>query len=265
MIFPKHNQKKPLTKHLDSLIEDIDIDRLYPSQENKPILESLEPKVEERFKWIWSQYNKIYSMENETLVTVLLAYYAGKSIQKQQPTLALISYIAVLNSLAKRAIQKCPGEITCSRCGVLSDFKHNIIGDRAAIESTVSNILELGALPEKQKELKNLIKRVFYDQRSAFVHGAELRHGEFHQGDQFPLSFPTINEPVGDLFIYKNDLISLEWVVRLTLLKWMSKEAKCPIDCNLMGIDETKISLKLLHEVSISLPGRMRWVAMHDN
>jgi hypothetical protein len=223
----KMNKKNVFKRCLNS-IENINLDDLYP-QNNNSVLEELDSKIEERLNWVWNQYNNVPREERELLTTALLTYYAGRSIQDKQPTLSLVSYIAVLNSLAKKEIKKCPGSIVCSRCGTLPNFNHNLVGDRAAIESLICELLEFGDKPSIKKELKKLIKRLFGDQRSAFVHDAKLRHREF-QKDGLPLSFPTVDNHVSDLFVYANDLRSLEDIVRRILLKWIAREAKTNLD-----------------------------------
>jgi len=249
----KANKKRVANRFLNSLIN-INVDDLYPAQKNTPMLEELDSKIEERLNWVWNQYNNVPRKERKILTTALYAYYAGRSIQGQQPTLSLVSYIAVLNSLAKNAIKKCPGEVACSQCGTLNNFNHYLVGDRAAIESLICELLELGERASIKQELKRLIGRLFGDQRSAFVHDAKLRHREF-QKSGLPLSFPTVDNHVGDSFVYANDLRSLEDIVRRILLKWIAREAKTHLDEDLFGLEDLKIGQRLLQEASIASPG----------
>ncbi len=247
------SRNRPPIMFFESL-ENVDIQRLYPYRKSPPKPEKFDERVVERLKWIWYQFHKMTDSDKDTLIPALFAYYAGRDAFGKQSTLAIVAHMAALSSLAQSRTQKCLGEITCSICGNLTNFQHNIVGDRAAVTSQVIDSLQLQSKPTEKEQLEGLIERVYGKQRSAFVHGAELRHEEYHQGVGLPAAFPTAEKPVRDLYFYQSDLISLENVTRRTLLEWIAQKTNTPVDYKLLGLEGLKISFKTFLEGSISLP-----------
>jgi hypothetical protein len=210
-------KKRPPIVHLTSF-ENLDVDRLYPYRRAQPQLEESDPEVGRRLSWIWPSFHALPASSREQLLLALFAYYAGKTVWGQQATLAVVAYVAALSALATDKVARCAGEVSCSVCGVLPHFKHNTVGDRAAITQLIIETLRLTDAT-KRKEVGDVLARVYTKHRSAFVHGAELRHEEFHQGRGMPQHLPAADGPVQDIAIFTQDLHSLGLITRRTLLE----------------------------------------------
>jgi hypothetical protein len=249
----KWSRNRPAIRFLDSL-ENVDTERLYPYRKRPPQPEPFNENVAERFGWIWRQFHELDSSDTGVFLPALFAYYAGRDVFGKQSTLAIVAFMAALSSLAKNRVQRCPGEIICSDCGELTNFHHYIAGDRAAITSLIIEILQLNGKPSEKQEVNALIARAYRKQRSAFVHGAEFRHEEYHQGVGLPSAFPTSEEPVRDIYLYQSDLLSLEAVTRRTLLGWIAQKTNVSLDHKLLGLEGMKIRLRSSIDSVVTLP-----------
>lgn len=222
------NKKLEFTKNID----EIDEERLYPQRTNFPTLEKLDNMIWDRTDSIWLAYCNLTKEEKKYYKLALFAYNTACETSKNQQTLSIIPYISALGSLANSYQKRCSGDICCSNCGSLN-FKHNIVGDKAAISLLIIEILQIKE--DKQNDLKKMINRIYDKQRSAYVHNAKLRHTEYNKGFGTPSAFPTKTKLVKDLFVYQNDLSSLKHLTRQVLLKWLSKKSKINFDDDLFG------------------------------
>ena len=125
---------------------------------------------------MWLAYTKLSKENSDIFKSSLLAFNSTFDLNKNHQTLSTIPYISSLGLLANEYQERCIGNISCTECGDLN-FKHNIVGDKAAIVKLIIDILNLGN--EKQKDLKKMIGRIYDKQRSAYVHNAILRHNEY--------------------------------------------------------------------------------------
>lgn len=242
------SKKNPRTDFIDSE-RDFDINRLYPSRQKPPIL--FDNLVPERIKLVWSLYQNLSEYDKGVFLPALFAYYSAKSITHKYSTLAMVAYVAALSSLSKERKNMCSGKISCSEHGDL-EIKHQIVGDKAAI---IEMIKELNSpLSEGDKDLKNLIDRVYYKQRSSYVHGAELRHAEFYQGFDLPSCFPTDKYIVRDEFYYKNDSMTIEVITRRILLQWLFKKNNKPVDTITFNLDNSLVTKHHSFEASYVVP-----------
>lgn len=255
----KWSQKKPQIQFLNSLNK-YDIKCLYPTQKKPPV--RFNKQLPKMVKFIWEAYNQLSEKNKKIFMQSLFAYYSGKYVDsKKHPTLAVVAYVAALSSLSETKRKQCKGQIRCSNCGSIS-FKHNITGDKAAIILLINSLI--GMTPQQKSELKKLIDRVYYKQRSSFVHGAELRHEEFYKNYQLPTCFPDINGNIGDKFIYTKDLRAIQLITRRTLIEWLFKKSKITLDKKLLDIDELRINVEIPLESSISLPAKTVVVPFHN-
>jgi hypothetical protein len=254
----KWSHKKPRVEFIDSL-EQFDIKNLYPSCKQPQV--QYDDNISSRSNLAWNLYQKLQNKNQDIFLTALFAYYSAQNINYKYSTMAIVAYCAVLNLLAKSNKQKCPGQVNCSCCGTLT-FKHDMVGDMAAINIFLKEILKPS--PEQENDLRQLVKRIYRKQRSAFVHGAELRHEEFHNNYSLPKTFPTSNKPVRDIFHYQSDFLSLERITRRVLLEWLCQINGEILDKKLFNLDELGINIVFLGEASINLP-KNTWVKLfHD-
>jgi hypothetical protein len=252
-------RKSPAVKFLDSS-DTATVEDVYPSLGTPPFTpDVLEP---ERIRIVWRLYHCLAAEERESFITAVLAYYSGKSIHHRQSTQAIVAYVAALTSLAESRIEKCDGQLTGATCGSLPT-KHNIVGEKAAVLSLVRELLVPSS--EDEERLKALLSRVYDKQRSAFVHGAELRHEEFHKGSGLPSAFPTASGPVRDLYFYRQDLSSTERVVRRALLQWLAQKTGQPLDTELFSFADFRIATEIVAESCITLPARVPVAPFHDS
>lgn len=225
-------------EYLDSL-NDVNVKRLYPYRKNIPSISKNEVdyNISQRLNFVWNQFQSLSNEDRKNFICALFAYYSGKDIHGKQPTLAVVAYVAALNSLVSDEKQECSGKITCSKCGIL-DFKHYKVGDKRAIVALISKLLELKKYPEVEQKVEKLIECIYNKQRSAFVHGAVLRHKEYYDASSSPPpAFPTMNESVTDLYHFQNDLHSLERLTRWTLLSWLTNKLNVLLDQNLLYLE----------------------------
>ena len=251
----------PRTKVFESLAE-ITLDILYSMSNRLPGTWNEHLSFGPKSNAVWNSYHELGEEDRERVMPALFAYYTGKDIQDKQPTLAIVGFVAALSALAGDEKQQCPGRITCSVCGVLK-FNHQIVGDRAAVTSLICRLLEI-VDSDKQKEIKNLIGRVYREQRSAYVHGAILRYEEYHKQTNLPAAFPTASEPVRSLYFYKRDLDAISRITRRVLLEWIAENSGDHFDRELFDLKEIKIESAGSVEAVMTLPAG-RWVQIIPN
>ena len=238
----------PSIQFIDNL-EQATLHNLYPFPHQSISTAIIDNKIPERSKLIWDAYHELSEKQRRLFSSALFAFYSARTSDDQHSTQAIVAYIAALSSLAKNRKQKCSIKLICPEHGQL-DLQHDLVGDKAAIASLVSEILELSS--EEKSNLHKLMKRAYSEQRSSFVHDAIMRNEEYSQGYNLPTSFPGNNHPIRSVFIYKQDLMSLARITRATLLKWLSKNADIMMN-DIMKLDEG-FFVTFPVEASITLP-----------
>ncbi|MFC1713303.1 hypothetical protein ACFL6S_06540 [Candidatus Poribacteria bacterium] len=162
-------------------------------------------------------------MDDRSLWDSINAYAAGQEVMKRQPTLSSVAFIASLAAFSKGT--KCKGDVTCSRCGVLKNFRHDLIGERAAIVQTVKETLPIELSDKEAESLDDLIKAVHSKQRSAFVHDAILRHAELDK-QYLRLGRPGEARIIPSELEYMEDLYSIWEIARKTLLYKFARDGQ---------------------------------------
>lgn len=189
----------------------------------------------------------------------LFAYQAGKGVQNKVPTLSIVAYVAALGNMAQARKVWCSGKVACSECGQL--HRHLKIGDTQAIVDLVGDVLSLEGA--KLGELSGILKAAYRGQRSAFVHGAQLRHGESYQGYGLPMSMPTEARHVQESYGLRSELLTLERVTRLVLLEVLSNTAGVALDRDVLRVDDLNPVSRPAFEGSVSLPARVATAPLH--
>jgi hypothetical protein len=249
-----YRRNLPKIKSLESWVG-VDLNKLYPINTRPPASWEQGKRFGEKVNYIWESYHKLSEAGRNQFLPALFAYYTGLDIFDKQPTLAIVAFIAALSSLASELKLKCSGDIQCSVCGSLENFGHDIVGDRAAVTALVSRLLRIES-PDEKKNLKHLIRRVYSEQRSAYVHGAVLRYEEYNKKSNLPAAFPTASEPVRPLYYYKRDLHLIEKITRQTLLEWVAQQHSEPLNRDLLNLEEIKIEGGKTVEGVLTLPSR---------
>ena len=211
-------------------------------------------KVDEFLEPVLSCMEAIDATNAANLTNAIYAYSSGLEIMWSQPTLAIVAWIASLAPFATLA--KCAGTLKCSECGPLS-FKHNVSGERLSLLTNIAALFGLRESDVKYKELKELLVRVYNHQRSAYVHGAVLRHGEATQNSQ-PVFQPTPRHPFSELLQHKLDLMTLQQLTRHCLLKYLHKLAGLDFSPErFMLEDSPKTSSAIPMSTHLTLPARI--------
>lgn len=244
---------RPNIEFVDSA-EGTDEGRLYPLRRHWPEPEPMSPDVGERCDWVWSRFNRLSEDERRLFLPALFAYYSAKTNKTDWSTLSVVGFTAALGALAIGKRRKCEGSLTCSICGPLS-FKHDIKSEVGAILELVSEICGITG-KNKLDELRQMLQRVYREQRSAYVHAAQLRHQEYGQGSRIPVHLPTNDAPVQEFAQYAEDLLSISKTARWTLLAWLAEKTGSRLEHEKFGINAESVTASLLNSVQISMPGR---------
>ncbi len=263
--WPKN--RKPI-EFLNSIEPLATLESLYPYRRWQPCLDVVDEKFSGRLKTILTLYFTLPESKRTDFIDPIFAYYAGKELSNSQPTLSVVALLAALNSFVN--VENCTGDVNCSICGVIKSengmlFRHHLTGDRVALVNFLCEIFGLDKSSEIYHELNCLLTRLYREQRSAFVHGATLRHGEYHRDYSLPAALPTSEAPYSDLLLYSRDLKSLEPSVRRTLLTLLSKESGIPLDENLFGLGKLKIYSDIAFVGSITLPRKIKVYPFKEN
>jgi len=103
--------------------------------------------------------------------------------------------------------------------------KHDRVGDRRAIGTMLVRELGIEAGSQYASDLYKLIGRVYYGQRSGFVHDAQLRHGEQSSKVGYPVCMPgkrgQYRAEYGDV----RDLYTLREIVSWAILAWLDRRS----------------------------------------
>ncbi len=154
--------------------------------------------------------------QNPSLWRAILAYSSGISLHSKEPTLASVAFIATLNSLVEK--KHCPGKVTCSECGARPS--HPEPSEPNAVANSM--IKDLSIEGDDAGRVTRLLKRVYREQRSAYVHDAVLRHSELGQGRGGATMRPSTGSINSDGLLSADDLMSISHLARRVLLVRLS-------------------------------------------
>jgi hypothetical protein len=125
---------------------------------------------------LWQQLQAIPAQRKTKVLSSMAAYRAALGVQRgtrSVPTLAVVAYIAALESLLRPSSQ-CEGHITCNKCGALP-WRHEQAGHlRNILQSVLPTVSE-----ELRPRAKAMLKRAYQKLRSAYVHSAQTEWREF--------------------------------------------------------------------------------------
>lgn len=253
LAYPEWSKRQRRVNFLTTL-EDLDPNKLYPRKSAELPAREIDEQFGARASWVWSAMQALSPEDNETFRTALFAFYAGRSRSRDSSTLSIVANVAALNKLAEDKKCACEGQVSCAKCGVLSNFAHSFVGDAAAITQVIAETMELSA--GETKEMKKFIRRVYGGQRSSFVHGAELRHHEYGQGGQLHFGLPSLTGNAQEIAFYQVDLHSIMRITRRTLLTWLAKKSGQALDKELFRMSDGNLVGGLSQSGSLGLqPG----------
>lgn len=187
---------------------------------------------------------------DEVLWQSINAYVAGQEIKQSQPTLSSVAFIASLAAYSKE--MKCDGNITCSKCGNLNNFRHNLVSEKNALIETIGNALPIELDFEEMETLRNLIRDVYSKQRSTFVHDAKLRHAELDK-ENVQLGHPEESRIVCETLEFMEDLNSIQEIARRVLLHRLA-----PFDKRIQAIFDSKSGLRIRPLTSFTFSNTLR-------
>jgi hypothetical protein len=229
--------------------------RLYPARRYLEELEEIDPDVIHRFEDLWAAYTRLQQADQSVFVPALLAYFASKNPSSNYATISTVGYVASLAALSKPLRQRCPGQLTCSIHGALN-WLHDETSETNAITQTI--LTSCGIDDEAQRtQVKRLVNRVYREQRSAFVHSAQLRHAEYSQGAQIPPAIPSNEGPTSDLFVYQEDLTSIGNLTRRTLIEWLMRKSGLSLDRSRMQINSDRVLYRTLVATSVTMAAKV--------
>jgi hypothetical protein len=131
-----------------------------------------------------------------------------------------------------------------------------MIGERQALFVAMADIFGLTAGQKHFQELNDLLTRVYREQRSAYVHGAKLRHREL-TSRSFRNAQPTATAPFSEEYTRELDLRSMERLTRRAIVKFMARESKIELDDQLFCFNPFKVRAIMPANSLVSLPANV--------
>lgn len=170
-------------------------------------------------------------------------------------TSSIVALTAALSAISAETKAKCDGDIQCSKCGKLT-FRHDTVGESAAIINCMCRLYHVNDASTKRR-IADAIRCIYSEQRSAYVHGALMRHEEYHRGIGMPSAVPDESMLIRKTFIYQLDFHSLDRIARTMLLLWLAEKSRMPLDKTLFAIDTDKVLLSKQLSFHVSMPARV--------
>ncbi|NTU49886.1 MAG: hypothetical protein HGA87_03185 [Desulfobulbaceae bacterium] len=235
-------QKWPRSRKFNNVLpssKTVNEDKLYPLRCYVEGVEAMDQGVIQRFDELWAAYETLQDADRKVFTPALLAHYAALNSSINYATISTIAHIASLAALSKTLQKKCTGELTCSLHGHLN-WKHDEMSETKAIIETILTTCTIQDEAQRT-DIKKLIQRTHREQRSAFVHGAQLRHAEFSQGAQMPPAIPANDAATNELFKAQEDLISIAGITRRTLIEWLEMKSARRLDRPKMNISTERV------------------------
>lgn len=220
------------------------LDSLYVDGEssefgNLPIIDETEIAM---INWFYDALDKMEHANRRKALNILFSYYASIESQRSNRTLALVGFVACMNSVTK-LIEK-------------EYFSEN--GDRKTIVHYLAKRLDIEKESSQFKALEKWSKNVYNDHRSSFVHGANHKFEEYSQnmdGKNFaglPPSLPSIEKHISKQYEYINDYNIAAKVAKLMVIDifeilsgvpFVKKELFTNIDFSLESMPEGYIGM----------------------
>lgn len=249
----RYNFRRPALKQFVDTIDPLPtFDEIYPKGQYKIPAANARCRVAEPLRHISEYYSRIPVDIRSDFDNSLFAYYTAKDLTDRRFfTVATVALIAALKTF--RRPRKCPGEVQCSKCGTLQNFKHNEIGEAASMGEQLSSLFGLDPANEQSGKMRQTIKRTYERHRSAYVHDAVVRHGEFKDaGPRFEC--PGAHSPFSDQLVSHNDLSTLELLTRRALLQHMAQLSGLPFDPATFGFEPEKFEVKSTSQGTFTVP-----------
>ncbi|MGP3725636.1 hypothetical protein [Cereibacter sphaeroides] len=200
----------------------------------------------------------------------LFAFYGGMVAKAKTPSLANVGFIAALGLLASPNQEKCSGNLVCSNCGTL-DFRHNLVGDRAAISEMISEVMRdvFGSDFERNQEFEKWVKEAYNTHRSNYVHSAVHQFSEFSQvfSSKGPSTIlvPTAVPSNGKLTRKENEhrgvTSKIPLVTRIVLIRSLLKTASASRAVHGLQISRPSFSITKEEEAFCGMP-TAGWIRM---
>jgi hypothetical protein len=208
-----HNGRLPFVSELDYQDAELHVKKLesfYPDGESSQFgnLHNIGEVEITLINWFYTALDKLENDNRRKALNILFTYYASIESQRSNRTIALVGFVACMNSVTK-LIEK-------------EFFSEN--GDRKTIVHYLSKILGIEKESSQFKALEKWSKNVYNDHRSSFVHGANHRFEEYSQnmdGKNFaglPPALPSTTKPVSKQYEYINDFNIAAKVAKLMLI-----------------------------------------------
>jgi hypothetical protein len=185
----------------------------------------------------------------------LFAYYSALGSANKLATVSVVSHLAALGALSKDKREKCSGDVTCSTCGALP-WRHDRVSETGAITQTILEMCDITE-PDRQRVVKGLVRRVHGEQRSAYVHAAQLRHFEYTAGQGQPGATPSNEAATQKVYEYLVDSQSIATLTRSTLIAWIFRQSNTALDFARFGIEPNRVPRRGGPTGRISLSGRI--------
>jgi len=178
---------------------------------------------QKEFQFLGDQYAKAalkmvtseYLDKTPDLLNSLLAYTEGQQVGRIHPVLAGIAYFASVSSLAKDA--SCKGDVTCSKCGLLRDFRHKPEGEVNQVIRFLSDTVFKGR-NWPSEDVRKCLQAFHRTQRSAFVHQAHRVFADLSQERYCGPLWPSVGSTVHEEIIAREVLSNVRQMARLLLL-----------------------------------------------
>lgn len=245
-------RRPTLKRFLDTIDPLPTFDEVYPKGRYADAAANALCRVAVPLRLVSEYYSRIPADNVGDFDKSLFAYYTGKDlVDRGFSTVATVALIAALKPF--RRPRKCPGEIQCSKCGTLRNLRHDEIGEAASIGEKLSSLFGLDPACEQSRRLRETIRTTYRAHRSAYVHDAVLRHGEFKDaGPRFER--PGTKSPFSDHLLSHNDLSTLELLTRRALLQHMARLSDLPFDPDIFGFEPDKFEVKSRSQGTFTVP-----------
>ncbi|MCG8632463.1 MAG: hypothetical protein MI863_01480 [Desulfobacterales bacterium] len=235
--FPSHIM--PVDKPFN--LSDVDLNKFYP--DTKADIPGIKKHInKEDSDFINATFKAIFTCScpktKRTITNMLFSYYSARETEAINKTVALVSYVACLDAIAKLY------------CSEIRDKN----GSRKAL---VQSIIQLLSLSEQESKIDKWSKRIYNDHRSSYVHGANIRFEEFSQnmdGKNFaglPKALPVESKPVSKQYEYNSDYEILRKVTLVTLLRYI--ESTTCVSLKTEGFDEINFSGDSVPEAHVGM------------
>jgi hypothetical protein len=234
-----------------------DLESLYSKRWIAPSGEWDDTPLRQRLEGIVHLFGSLPPERAETAENAMFAFSAAVQFLHKHPTVAIVALIAALGALTKGMRESCSGEVGCSACGKLHNFRHDLVGERVSIVKLVADFYQLEPQSKNRRAMEKLIARMYSEQRSSYVHGAKLHHGEYHKGFDYLTIMPSSKRAVSALYQAQCDLFTMLMVVRSVIIRWMVRAASAEAEAGILaklGADEEFYTVGMLVQASVRAP-----------